>query len=89
MILSQNRNRDRHRKEIYGPQGGKWVSGINWKIGIDIYPLLCLKEWRRKWQPTEYPCLENPRDESRQPPWVAELDTDSDFVVVAVVVCLK
>ena len=33
------RNRCRCREQTYGHQGGKGDSGMNWEIGIDIYPL--------------------------------------------------
>ena len=40
--------RHRCREQTYGHQGGKAVGGggggvMNWKIGIDMYTLLCIK----------------------------------------------
>ena len=40
--------RHRCREQLYGHQGGKaggggGGGGINWEIGIDIYPVICIK----------------------------------------------
>ena len=39
----QSRNRDRHRDQTYGHQGGK--GGMTWETEIDLYILmiLCIK----------------------------------------------
>ena len=43
----QGRNRDTDvEKQTYGHQGGKAAGGgggMNWKIGIDMYTLMCIK----------------------------------------------
>ena len=40
--------RHRCREQTYGHQGGKWRGGggcgvMTWKIGIDMYTLMCIK----------------------------------------------
>ena len=46
--------RHRCREQTYGHQRGKVVGGggggggMNWEIGIDIYPLICIKQITNK-----------------------------------------
>ena len=41
-LFAKQKFRHRCREQIYEYQGGR--GGINWKIGIDIYILLCIKQ---------------------------------------------
>ena len=38
----------RCRKQTYGYQGVRWGGWINWKIGIDVYTLLYMKQITNK-----------------------------------------
>ena len=44
--FSGQKLRHRCREQTYGHQGGKAAGGwggMNWKIGIDMYTLMCIK----------------------------------------------
>ena len=41
-LFTKQKQSYRCRKQTYGYQGVR-VGGINWKIGMDIYTLLCIK----------------------------------------------
>ena len=38
---------------------GSWRVGHNWTTSLSLFTFM---HWRRKWQPTQCSCLENPRD---------------------------
>ena len=48
-LFTKQKQSHRCRKQIYGYQGQRWVvRGINWKIEIDIYTLLYIKQVTNK-----------------------------------------
>ena len=42
-LFAKQKWRRRCREQTYGPRGERG-GGMNWKIGIDIYTLLCIKQ---------------------------------------------
>ena len=38
---------------------GSWRVGHDWATSLSLFPFM---HWRRKWQPLQCSCLENPRD---------------------------
>ena len=49
---------------------GSWRVGHDWATSLSLFTFM---HWRRKWQPTQCSCLENPRDRGAW--WAASMES--------------